>query len=48
MPGSLRRLDVAASLANSSAGRIVLHVVAMLSDGELRWHCAGIAREVMS
>jgi hypothetical protein len=37
---------VAARLANHRAGRIGLHAVALVADGELRWHAAGIAREL--
>ena len=35
-------------LARYPYGRSVLHVIAMLLDGQVRWHCAGIARELMS
>jgi hypothetical protein len=37
----------AAHLANHRAGRIGLHAVALMADGELRWHAAGIARELV-
>jgi hypothetical protein len=35
-------------LARHSYGRISLHIVAMVIDRQVRWHCGGIAREVMS
>ena len=35
-------------LARFSAGRVVLHVFAMLGDGEVRFHTAGILRELVS
>jgi len=35
-----------AQIAKHPYGRIVLHVIAMLGDGQVRWHCAGIAREL--
>jgi hypothetical protein len=37
---------MAAALAHHAFGRIVLHIVAMAVDRQLRWHWAGIAREV--
>jgi hypothetical protein len=33
-------------MATRGSGRIVLHVAALLFDRELRWHSAGIAREL--
>jgi hypothetical protein len=33
------------TLARSSLGRILLHLLAVLGDGCVRFHCAGIARE---
>jgi hypothetical protein len=36
------------TLSRHSVGRIVLHVIVMLRDGEVRWHCSGIARELWS
>ncbi len=46
--GCLRREEGVMStlLARNSCGRILLHVAAMLLDRQVRWHCAGIAREV--
>jgi len=35
-------------LSRHSYGRILLHVVAMVIDRQVLWHCAGIAREVIS
>ena len=32
-------------LAGSSGGRILLHIMTLLSDHHLAWHWAGIARE---
>ena len=32
-------------LSRRSFGRILLHIVAMVIDHQLRWHCAGISRE---
>ena len=37
--------SMATLLAQHSYGRILLHIVTMFGDGEVRWHCAGIARE---
>jgi hypothetical protein len=34
------------TLARSGSGRILLHLGAMLGDGALRFHAAGIAREL--
>jgi len=34
-----------AILARSSPGRILLHLMAMCRNGELRFHTAGILRE---
>ena len=34
------------TLARFSGGRIVLHLGAMLGDGAVRFHAAGIAREL--
>jgi hypothetical protein len=33
-------------LAETRTGRVVLHVLALKSDGKLRWHAAGILREL--
>ena len=33
-------------LARSSAGRILLHLIAMSRNGEIRFHTAGILREI--
>jgi hypothetical protein len=33
-------------LCRSSAGRVVLHLGALLCDGAFRFHIAGIAREL--
>jgi hypothetical protein len=38
---------MATLLSQHSYGRILLHVVTMIADGQVRWHCAGIAREVL-
>jgi hypothetical protein len=35
-----------ATLVQSHAGRIVLHVVAALRDHEWSWHWAGVVREL--
>jgi hypothetical protein len=43
---SKRRCVMIAALACRSSGRIALHIVAMIIDGQIRWHCAGIAREI--
>jgi hypothetical protein len=37
-----------ANLACSRLGRIVLHLAAMLGDGAVRFHAAGIRRELAS
>jgi hypothetical protein len=34
------------TLARFSGGRIVLHLAALLGDGAVRFHAAGIAREL--
>jgi hypothetical protein len=34
------------SLARFSGGRILLHLAALLGDGAVRFHAAGIAREL--
>ena len=34
------------TVARFSGGRIVLHLAALLGDGALRFHAAGIAREL--
>jgi hypothetical protein len=34
------------TLAHSSPGRILLHVMAMCRNGEFRFHAAGILREL--
>ena len=34
------------SLINIPAGRIILHMLAMIGDGCVRFHMAGIAREL--
>ena len=36
------------TLARFSLGRVFLHLVAMLGDGALRFHAAGILRELVS
>jgi hypothetical protein len=41
-----QEIAMATVLVQSACGRILLHIVAMLGDREVRWHCAGIAREV--
>ena len=33
-------------LAKYSVGRMLMHLVAMIQDREVRWHLAGIAREL--
>ena len=35
------------TLARFSAGRVVLHLLAMMGDGEFRFHGAGIMRELV-
>jgi hypothetical protein len=35
-------------LARFSLGRVLLHLSAMIGDWELRFHAAGILRELMS
>ena len=35
-----------AELARFSLGRVLLHFIAMLRDGAVRFHAAGIAREL--
>ena len=35
-----------AQLARFSLGRVLLHLIAMLGDGAVRFHAAGIAREL--
>jgi hypothetical protein len=37
-----RQLD----LAGTAAGRVVLHLFALNADWKLRWHVAGILREM--
>jgi hypothetical protein len=37
---------MAMRLSQHSCGRILLHIVALVADGHIRWHCAGIAREM--
>ncbi len=33
-------------LSRSHGGRIVLHIAALLRDKKIRWHFAGIVREI--
>lgn len=33
-------------LAKTSYGRVMLHLLCFVRDGHLRWHWAGIAREI--
>ena len=35
-----------AQLARFTIGRVCLHLIAMLGDGAVRFHAAGIAREL--
>jgi hypothetical protein len=35
-------------LARFSLGRVLLHLLAMMGDGALRFHAAGILREFVS
>ena len=35
-------------LARSRLGRALLHLLAMMGDGALRFHAAGILRELMT
>jgi hypothetical protein len=35
------------TLARFSAGRVVLHLLAMMGDREFRFHTAGIMRELV-
>jgi hypothetical protein len=46
---ALPRLEFAMAtiLSQRSYGRILLHIMAMVFDRQIRWHCAGIVREVM-
>ena len=41
-------LDAMLMLARFSLGRVLLHLLAMMGDGALRFHAAGILRELMS
>jgi hypothetical protein len=41
----MTRDAVATLLSRHPCGRILLHIAAMIGDGQLQWHCAGIARE---
>ncbi|HXU78654.1 MAG TPA: hypothetical protein VN794_18905 [Methylomirabilota bacterium] len=34
-----------ATLAQSSFGRVVLHLLCLCRDGKFRWHWAGMSRE---
>lgn len=33
------------TLAQSTIGRVALHVICACVDGQIRWHVAGVARE---
>lgn len=33
-------------LARTRSGRVVLHLLALKTDGQLQWHKAGILREI--
>jgi len=33
-------------LASTSRGRVLLHVIALTRDRRVRWHLAGVAREL--
>jgi hypothetical protein len=33
-------------ICNTRVGRICLHVLAMIGDGQAKWHFAGIKREL--
>ena len=51
VPVALAQLSVAASaamllMARHRAGRVALHCFAMVGDRQVRFHCAGIAREM--
>ena len=35
-------------LASSSGGRVLLHLLALAHDHRLRWHLAGVVRELRS
>jgi hypothetical protein len=35
-----------ARLAQTSVGRVVLHLLCLCRDGKLRWHWAGVCREL--
>jgi hypothetical protein len=37
---------MATVLSQHSSGRILLHIIALIVDRQIRWHCAGIAREL--
>jgi hypothetical protein len=39
---------MSARLVEHSLGRVVLHVACLLRDGKVRWHWAGIRRELRS
>ena len=43
---ALRRSSML-KLAGSRTGRILLHLVALSGDGALRFHAAGILREIV-
>jgi len=34
------------SLSETRCGRVCLHLLALLRDGKLRWHWAGIRRQL--
>jgi hypothetical protein len=42
----LREPTLEMRLARSRGGRVILHLVAFLGDGELAWHARGVLREL--
>jgi len=39
-------IDTQLNLAMTRTGRVVLHLLALKTDSKLRWHAAGILREL--
>lgn len=39
-------IDTQLDLAMTRTGRVVLHLLALMTDGKLGWHTAGICREL--
>jgi hypothetical protein len=42
----LRSPTLEMRLARSRGGRVILHLVALLGDGEFTWHARGVLREL--